>query len=170
MRMCWILVFALCAGCFGGSSPEGHDHHLGVVAMVPRTWSVTWRPCPDCADPRGIFVASSFATREGPRGLMCGPLPAGGVVVSLDEVLARPLGGRAPRRRDFAPRPASFRIGALRSAAVFEGCNQARTRLFRFRDAGRLLYAWAVFGPHASRAIRARAEALLDGLRISPTG
>jgi hypothetical protein len=41
-------------------------------------------------------------------------------------------------------------------------------RLFRFRDSGRLLYAWAVFGPHPSDAVRAQAEDVLNSLRIAP--
>jgi hypothetical protein len=167
-----LLVAALCAGCLGGSTgataPAGGEPHLGVAAAFPSSWSVAWRPCRDCADPRGIFIATSYATSKGPRGVMCGAVPESGVAVSLDEVLPGPLGDQAPHRSDFPPRPRSFRIGRLGRFQVYEGCDEPRARLFRFRDAGRLLYAWAVFGPHPSRAARARAEAVLDSLRIAP--
>ena len=101
---------------------------------------------------------------------MCGPVPDGGVVVSLDEVLPGLAGYPAPPRGDYPPRPASFRIGTLGRFQVREGCNQGRSELFRFRDSGRLLYAWMVFGRRPSRAVRHRAEAVLNSLRIAPLG
>ena len=163
---------ALCTACLGGSSGTGaqptRPPHLGVTAAFPSSWSVAWRPCHDCADPRGIFVATSYTTAKGPRSVMCGAVPESGVAISLDEVLPHLLGDQATRRSDFPPRPGSFRIGRLGRFQVYEGCDEPRARLFRFRDSGRLLYAWAVFGPHPTRAVRMRAEAVLDSLRIAP--
>jgi hypothetical protein len=162
----------LCAGCVAGSGGNGaqttRPSHLGVTAAFPSSWSVAWRPCHDCADPRGVFIATSYTTAKGPRGVMCGAVPESGVAISLDEVLPGPLGDQAPHRGDFPPRPASFHIRALGRFQVYEGCDVPRARLFRFRDSGRLLYAWAVFGPRASRAVRMRAEAVLNSLRIAP--
>src|SRR4051794_9221171 len=167
-----VLVAALCAGCLGGSAgktpPGGGDPHLGVTATFPGAWSVSWRPCRDCIDPRGIFDAASYRTRERGRGLMCGAVPHGGVVISLSEVLPGLLGDQAPHRGDYPLRPESFRIGRLGRFQVFEGCDEPSSRLFRFRDSGRLLYAWAVFGPHPSHAVRTQAEAVLNSLRIAP--
>jgi hypothetical protein len=51
---------------------------------------------------------------------------------------------------------------------VYEGCDVPRAHLFLFRDSGRLLYAWAVFGPRPSRAMRVEAENVLNSLRIAP--
>jgi hypothetical protein len=99
---------------------------------------------------------------------MCAAIPNGEVAISLDEVLPAPLGGQAPRHGDFPPRQWRFRIQTLGRFQVYEGCDVARAHLFRFRDSGRLLYAWAVFGPHPSRAVRARAEAVMNSLRIAP--
>ena len=99
---------------------------------------------------------------------MCGSIPAGGVVISLDEVVPGLLPGDALSTADYPPRPRAFSIGALRRLQVREGCDQRRSALFRFRDSGRLLYAWTVFGPRPSRALRVRAEAILDSLRIAP--
>jgi hypothetical protein len=164
-----LLVGALCAGCFGGSAPtQARDAHLGVTAAFPPTWSVIWRPCPGCVDPRGIFVAASYQTAAGSRALMCRPVPDGGVVISLDEVLPGLAGYQAPPRGDYPPRPRSFHARGLGPAAPVEGCNAARARIFRFRDSGRLLYAWMVFGRHPSRAVRHGAEAVLNSLRIAP--
>jgi hypothetical protein len=167
-----VLMAALCAGCLGGSAGDtpsaGGDPHLGVTATFPAAWAVSWRPCRDCVDPRGIFDAASYRTAERGRGLMCDTVPDGNVVISLSEVRPELLGDPAPPRSVYAPRPESFRIGRLRRSQVFEGCDEQRTRLFRFRDSGRLLYAWAVFGPHPSRAVRGRVEAVLNSLRIAP--
>jgi len=163
-----LLVGLMCAGCFGGSAQPPRDPHLGVKATLPAGWSVRWRPCRACADPRGIFEAASYRTAERGRGLVCSAVPNGEVVLSLDEVLPGPLGNQAPARGDYPPRPGSFRIGTLARLQVFEGCDAARSRLLRFRDSGRLLYAWAVFGAHPSREVRARAEAVLNSLRIAP--
>jgi hypothetical protein len=164
-----VLLAVLSAGCLGDSSGDG-DPHLGVSAAFPAAWSVTWRPCADCADPRGVFLAASYRTTAAQRrqGLMCGPVPAGRVVISLDEVLPDQLGDQAPHRSDYPPRPAAFRVAGLRLSQVREGCNQPRARLFRFRDSGRLLYAWTVFWPHVTPAVRARAEGVLNSLRVAP--
>jgi hypothetical protein len=163
-----LLTGALCAGCAGGSPSHAGDGHLGVSATIPRAWSAIWRPCHACADPRGIFVAASYRTPAGPRRLTCSRIPAGGVVLSLDEVLPGLAGYPAPPPGDYPPRPAAFRIGDLGRFQVTEGCDQRRSELFRFRDSGRLLYAWAIFGPHPSRAVRRGAEAVLNSLRIAP--
>jgi hypothetical protein len=173
VRICLALVVAmLCAACLGGSA--GHraqtarPSHLGVTAAIPRSWSVAWRPCRYCADPRGVFIATSYRSGAGARSTMCGAVPNHGVAISLDEVLPGPLGDRAPQSSDFPMRPASFRIRTLGRGQVYEGCDVPRARLFRFRDSGRLLYAWVVFGPHPSRSVRGRAEAVLNSLRIAP--
>jgi hypothetical protein len=164
-----VVVAALCAGCLGGSGGNGATgpSHLGVAAAFPRSWSVAWRPCRDCADPRGIFIATSYATARGPRGVVCGAIPHGDVVITLEEFLPHLLGAQAPPRGEYPPRPDAFHINRLGRFQVYEGCDVPRSQLFRFRDAGRLFYAWAIFGPHPSR-IRAQAEAVLNSLRIAP--
>jgi hypothetical protein len=116
------------------------------------------------------LIATSYATAKGPRGVMCGAIPESGVAISLDEVLPGPLGDQAPHRSDYQPRPGSFRIRRLGRFQVYEGCDVPRARLFRFRDSGRLLYAWAVFGAHPSRAVRGRAEAVLNSPTIVLAG
>jgi hypothetical protein len=165
------VVSLLCAGCLGGSGGNGaqtaRPSHLGVAAAFPKSWSVAWGSCRDCADPRGIFIAASYATARGPRGMVCSAVPDGDVVITLDEVLPHLLGDQAPPRSEYPPRPEAFHIDRLGRFQVYEGCDVPRSQLFRFRDAGRLLYAWAVFGPHPSR-IRAQAEAVLNSLRVAP--
>ena len=89
-------------------------------------------------------------------------------MISLGEVVPGLVPGDAVLKADYPPRPGAFSIGKLRRLQVREGCDQRRSALFRFRDSGRLLYAWTVFGPRPSRALRARAEAILDSLRIAP--
>jgi hypothetical protein len=77
------------------------------------------------------------------------------------------LGSQAPSRRAFPRRPASFAISPLGRYSVMEGCTQPRAHLNRFRDSGRLLYAWAMFGPHPTPSIRHRVRAIPNGLRIA---
>lgn len=168
-----VVVSLLCAGCFGGSAGQTASatpgEHLGVTATFPTAWSVTWRPCHDCADPRGIFEAASYRAARHGRRLVCDGVPDGEVVLSVNEVLAGRFAGQpAPPRSDYPPRPRPFRIGRLGRGRVYEGCDMPRAHLFRFRDSGRLLYAWAVFGPHPSRAVRAQAQDVLNSLRIAP--
>jgi hypothetical protein len=169
---CALVVSVLCAGCFGGpaGAPQTTTRaHLGVTATFPAAWSVTWRPCHNCADPRGIFESTSYRTARHGRSLVCNGVPAGQVVLSVDEVLVGGFAGQpAPPRTDYPPRPRSFRIARLGRGQVYERCDVPGARLFRFRDSGRLLYAWAVFGPHPSDAVRAQAEDVLNSLRIAP--
>lgn len=128
------LVGMTAAACLGGPSPAQHttattpSHpksttapsttarhrkpHFGVRVAIPSSWSISWHPCPDCASPRGIFLAASYRQTRGARGTVCGRIPARGTVVTLDEVLPRLLGSQAPSRRlpaaptDVSPLPA----------------------------------------------------------------
>jgi hypothetical protein len=165
-----VVVAALCTACLGGSADRGApprpDAHLGVTASLPASWSIVWRPCPACVEPRGIFVAASYRLSGGLRRMMCQPIPEGAVVISLSEIRPGAFGEEAPSRAEFPPRPASFRLRPLRRLGVMKSCAQPRAHLVRFRDSGRVLYAWAMFGPHPSQAI-AQARAVLDGLAIA---
>jgi hypothetical protein len=145
----------------------GTPGHLGVTVRLPGSWSIRWRPCRACADPRGVFDAASYPLTPR-RRRACDRLRRGEAAVSLSEVLPALLGSQAPPRSAFPPRPRRFRLGKLRGGDVTEGCTQPRTRLFRFRDGGRLLYAWAVFGPGAGRVIRRRVERVLSSIVVAP--
>jgi hypothetical protein len=166
-----LAVAALCTGCFGGTghrtAPPRPDPHLGVAAAFPRSWSIVWRPCPECVEPRGVFVAASYPLAGGLRRMMCNRIPEGAVLVSLSEVRPAVFGEEAPSATDFPPRPPSFRLRPLRRLGVMESCAQPRAHLLRFRDSGRVLYAWAMFGPHPAHAI-VQAQAVLDSLTVTP--
>jgi len=99
--------------------------------------------------------------------MMCRRIPEGAVVISLSEIRPAVFGENAPSRTDFPPRPVTFRLRPLRPLGVMKSCAQPRAHLVRFRDSGRVLYAWAMFGPHPSHAI-AQARAVLDSLASAP--
>lgn len=172
MELRLLLAVAIpCTACLDGTAhptaPPTADAHLGVAAAFPSTWSVVWRPCSDCVDPRTVFVAASFPLSGGFQRMMCRRIPDGGAVMSLAEIRPGIDGGAPPSRADFPPRPASFQLDPLLRLGAMTSCNQLRAHLLRFRDSGRVLYAWATFGPHPSHAI-AHARAVLDSLRVAP--
>jgi hypothetical protein len=68
--------------------------------------------------------------------------------------------------RSFSPKPHRFETTVLRSSGVRKGCDQPKAQLFSFREEGRFLYAWAMFGRDLSTGIRTKAEAVLSTIRV----
>ncbi len=136
-----------------------------VSIATPPSWSFIWNPLRD-GTIGDILVAGSWPLPKEPE---CVRIPKGGAWVSLSEVLPPffdyPL---ARRRQDYPPRPASFEVRRLGPHQVRDGCDQRRTELFRFRDAGRYLYTWVGFGPHWSPSLRRTVQDLLNSLRVQP--
>jgi hypothetical protein len=137
---------------------------FGVAIQIPRRWSLVWNPLRDGTG-GDIMVAGSWRFRELPE---CEPIPPTQALVSLSEVVPADY-TRDQLDREFPPRPRRFETTALRSLGVRKGCDQPKAQLFRFRDAGRFLYAWAMFGRDLPTGVRTKAEAVLSSLRVNRT-
>ena len=74
----------------------------------------------------------------------------------------------ASRRTMLRRVPLRPRHFALRAKGAGGLCTPADSGQMTFQQGGRAFYIHYGFGPMASQAIRARAAALLDGLRITP--
>jgi len=181
-RLAFVAMLLLAAACTGpgplptpmGTSPAtiaeeepawvvSTDAELGISVRVPSSWSVVWGPCPTCADPRGLLDAASF--EFGASNLFCRAIPVGQVVLSLSEKMSG--FGERPRLADYPPRPQRFEITELGSRQVTKGCSQPSAQLFRFRDEGRFLYSWVVFGEEPPTDLLSDVESILNSLQVS---
>jgi hypothetical protein len=166
-RLLAALAVALTAASCGSPGTAASDPPpgatFGISVNVPDGWSTVWGPCPDCADPRGIFDLASYTFPDGGLDL-CQEIPPGQAAIALSERVAE--AAKSIPSSVYPPRPARFNVTSLDVGQVSEGCEQPRTRLFRFRDAGRLMYAWVVVGPETPTSVLEQAEDVLNSIRV----
>jgi hypothetical protein len=141
------------------------NERLGVAIQVPPRWSLVWNPLRQ-GTVGDILVSGSWRFPKLPE---CEPIPPGEALLAVSEVgpvIASVDYTEQRLEREFPPRPRRFETTVLRSLGVRKGCDQPKAQLFRFREAGRFLYAWVMFGRDLPTGVRTKAEAVLSTLDV----
>lgn len=153
------------------TSPAGGDRTVTRVSIpgrlsvvVPTGWHVLHGWLSDVTDPAPRLAMASFPARLSHHTCECGSpnvqnFPRNGVFVFVWEYLHYPHRhlARIPRR----PAHLSFTHGN----GVRVTCGGPHNG-FSFRDAGRVFQVEVYLGPDAGTALRARAAAALNSLRV----
>jgi uncharacterized protein (DUF736 family) len=155
------------AGQAGGDHPDGRVSVAGQLSVrVPAGWHLLRGWLSDVTDPAPRLAMASFPARLSRHTCECGfpnvvNFPRNGAFVFVWEYL------RYPRRRlaRVPRRPARFSLAT--GVGVLLTCEGADGG-FYFKDAGRVFQVEVYLGPEAAPALRARAAAALDSLRVMP--
>jgi hypothetical protein len=163
-----VVAVVLFASSANRASAITRFERAGISFQVPRGWSLTLGRINGVTDPVTVFTVSTF--RLGPGGTSSGLCSVrlqrawrsdGGYLQLTEErdgaSLKRML-RRVPRR------PRHFVLDAKGSGGL---CTPPNSGELTFREHGRAFYVFYGFGRKAPKLVRARAAALLDGLRIS---
>ena len=140
----------------------------GVDFRVPTGWFLTRGQINAVADPVTIFTVSTFRLRPiatSPSGVCSARVqrawrPDGGYVQLTEE---RDGASRARMMRRVPRRPRHFVLDARGRGGL---CTPPDSGGFAFQEHGRAFYIFYGFGRAAPKAVRAQAQALLDGMRI----
>lgn len=141
----------------------------GLSFVLPAGWHVTFERINGVLDPVTLFTAATFPLRPQPSstGLCSRTLRrawrADGAYVHLTE--ERDGASRKRMLRRVPLRPRHFRLDARGAGGL---CTPPNSGELAFQEGGRAFYLFYGFGPKVSRATRAAAAALLDGMRIAP--
>lgn len=141
--------------------PARSNGRFRIAIRVPPAWSLVWNPLRD-GTVGDVMLVGSWRFSDLPA---CVQIPRGEALLSLSEVVPLIASSDYTENqldRSFPPKSHRFRITDLRSGGVAKGCEQQRAQLFSFREDGRFLYAWAMFGRDLSTGIRTKAEAILS--------
>jgi len=168
-----LIVTAAIAGVAHGANTPSLDRS-GVSFDVPSGWSLTNGRINGLSDPMTVFTLSTHPLMKGsdlslgPAAGMCSAVlqrawRSDFAYVQLTE--ERDGASRRTMLRRVPLRPRHF---ALRANGAGGLCTPADSGQVTFQQGGRAFYIHYGFGPMASQATRARAAALLDGLRITP--
>jgi hypothetical protein len=167
VRVLALLTAALLlTGC--GASGSRTWHGRGVSVRIPQGWHATRARLTPVTWPVQFLAVASYPLPRDDRGADgCEPkaavdrLPSAGAFIFGWEYAGTANG--PIRKRDFPPRPRSFRLLHL---GRYECLNHSY--LVRFRAAGRYFQVQVRLGPHASLRTRNLALRVLDSLRVDP--
>jgi hypothetical protein len=157
-----VLVLASGAGGNRTARREGVPGQLSVV--VPQGWQVLRGWLSYVVDPAPRLAMASFPARLSRHTCECGfpnvlDFPRRGAFIFVWEYLHFPRRSltRVPHR------PRRFSLAAGRGVRLTCG---GPTGGFAFKDAGRVFQVEVYLGPEAGPALRAKAAAALDSLRV----
>lgn len=162
-----VAAAAITAGCGAGANSQFRRD--GISVQVPKGWRVTLGRLNDVIDPVTVFTASTFRIRPArtPSGV-CSPAlqrawRSNGAYVQLTEERdGASLHRMLPRVQ---PRPKHFVLDARGQGGL---CTPADSGELFFKQGGRAFYVFYGIGRTASNAVRTRAVALLDSMKIAP--
>jgi hypothetical protein len=166
------IVLILATGVTGlahGANSGARFDRGGVSFQVPTGWQLTIGRINGVLDPVTVFTVSTFHLQRArlSSGTCSAALQrawrADGAYVQLTE--ERDGASRNRMLRRVPLRPAHFVLGARGWGGL---CTPADSGELFFQEKGRAFYVFYGFGPRASKAIRGRAIALLDNMRIAP--
>jgi hypothetical protein len=170
MRKCLVIV-ALAAAAVAlvhGATASTSFDRMGIAFRVPQGWSLTLGRINGVVDPVTVFTVSTFRIRAGTTGSGICSLQLqrawrtdGAYLQLTEERDGASLRRMLPRT---PARPRHFVLDARGRGGL---CTPPDSGELTFREHGRAFYVFYGFGRRAPARIRAQAEALLDGMRIS---
>ena len=167
--MITVILGAALSVLVDGASANARIDRDGISFQVPKGWQLTVGRINGVVDPVTVFTVSTFRIqrRGTPSGLCSAALqrawrPDGAYVQLAEE---RDGASRARMLRRVPPRPRHFVLHATGRGGL---CTPGENGELSFQQGGRAFYLYFGFGHRAPKATRARAVALLDGMRIAP--
>ncbi len=161
-----VIAVLAAAGAAGGDRTARRVSVPGRLSVVvPPGWHVLRGWLSDVVDPAPRLAMASFPARLSRHACACGfpnvlNFPRSGAFIFVWEYLHFPRRqlARVPRR------PARFSLAAGKGVRLTcDGANGG----FGFKDAGRVFQVEVYLGPEAGSALRTRAAAALDSLRVA---
>src|SRR5579884_279666 len=157
-----LLMLVLPAGGTSASASRLYRNQ-GVTLRYPERWFATTRSLTHVTDPRQIVAIASYPLPSSNRGDDgCQPkealdhLPADGAFIYGWEY--RPDSGFGPPRRvDFSPKPAHFKLSGYRDYECL-----GRSFVLAFRESGRYFQVHVALGHQASATTRRAVLSVLD--------
>ena len=167
------MTFLLAAGAAGlasGATTDAQSSRGGVVVQVPTGWKLTDGRINDVTNPVTVFTVSTFPipkVSDSSGGHCSIALQRGWRADGAYVLLAEDRDGasRAAMLKRVQPRPTHFVLSAKGSGGL---CTPADSGSLSFQAKSRAFYVFYGFGPKASKAMRARAAAMLDAMKIAP--